>query len=122
MIWNFQNSMVFCVLYEISYYYAIPMNTKVCSKTTKDINFVSVPPSVRAVPTTGQLTARKGGAVTLECKASGNPVPSITWTKKVSVFKKCFIQSHKNFLPLFKCFKQHPILKLLEANKNQLPY
>lgn len=44
----------------------------------------SVPPSVRAVPSSGQITARKGGAVTLECKASGNPVPSIYWTKKVS--------------------------------------
>lgn len=32
-----------------------------------------VPPSVRAVPQTGQLTARKGGTITLECKASGNP-------------------------------------------------
>lgn len=43
---------------------------------------ILVPPSVRAVPTTGQLTARKGGSITLECKASGNPVPSIYWTKK----------------------------------------
>lgn len=34
------------------------------------------------IPTSGQLTARKGGAVTLECKASGNPVPTIYWTKK----------------------------------------
>ena len=42
-----------------------------------------VPPSVRAVPSGGQITARKGGAVTLECKASGNPVPSIYWMKKV---------------------------------------
>ncbi|EDS42309.1 conserved hypothetical protein [Culex quinquefasciatus] len=43
-----------------------------------------IPPSVRAIPPSGQLTARKGGAVTLECKASGNPVPSIYWTKKQS--------------------------------------
>lgn len=39
----------------------------------------SVPPSVRAVPSSGQITARKGGAVTLECKASGNPVPQVSW-------------------------------------------
>ncbi|XP_038115404.1 hemicentin-1 isoform X1 [Culex quinquefasciatus] len=45
---------------------------------------ILVPPSVRAIPPSGQLTARKGGAVTLECKASGNPVPSIYWTKKQS--------------------------------------
>ncbi|KAI8043994.1 hypothetical protein M5D96_000142 [Drosophila gunungcola] len=41
-----------------------------------------VPPSVRAIPTSGQLQARKGGPITLECKGSGNPVPSIYWTKK----------------------------------------
>ena len=43
----------------------------------------AVPPSIRAVPTSGQMTARKGGSATLECKASGNPVPSIHWIKKV---------------------------------------
>lgn len=30
-----------------------------------------VPPTLRAVPETGQVTARKGSTVTLECKASG---------------------------------------------------
>uniref|UniRef100_A0A1B0B735 Ig-like domain-containing protein n=1 Tax=Glossina palpalis gambiensis TaxID=67801 RepID=A0A1B0B735_9MUSC len=44
---------------------------------------ILVPPSVRATPTSGQLQARKGGPVTLECKGSGNPVPSIYWTKKI---------------------------------------
>ncbi|XP_017002962.3 igLON family member 5 isoform X1 [Drosophila takahashii] len=43
---------------------------------------ILVPPSVRAIPTSGQLQARKGGPITLECKGSGNPVPSIFWTKK----------------------------------------
>ncbi|KAL7016844.1 hypothetical protein ACKWTF_010160 [Chironomus riparius] len=41
---------------------------------------ILVPPSVRAVPSSGQITARKGGAVTLECKASGNPVPQVSWS------------------------------------------
>ncbi|RZF39683.1 hypothetical protein LSTR_LSTR012309, partial [Laodelphax striatellus] len=40
------------------------------------------PPSIKTSPPTGQLTARKGGSVTLECKASGNPVPTIIWTRK----------------------------------------
>lgn len=45
---------------------------------------ILVPPTIRAVPLNGQVTARKGSTVTLECKASGNPVPSIYWFKKVS--------------------------------------
>ncbi|XP_075146285.1 klingon [Haematobia irritans] len=48
---------------------------------------ILVPPSVRATPTSGNLQARKGGPVTLECKGSGNPVPSIYWTKKSGVGK-----------------------------------
>ncbi|XP_067007023.1 lachesin [Anabrus simplex] len=43
---------------------------------------ILVPPSIRMSPGSGQLKARKGGTVTLECKASGNPVPSILWTRK----------------------------------------
>lgn len=44
---------------------------------------LTVPPSLRSVPQNGQVTARKGSTVTLECKASGNPVPNIFWHKKV---------------------------------------
>lgn len=36
------------------------------------------------MPQNGQVAARKGSTVTLECKASGNPVPTIYWFKKVS--------------------------------------
>ncbi|XP_059607777.1 limbic system-associated membrane protein [Phlebotomus argentipes] len=43
---------------------------------------ILVPPTVRAVPQNGQVTARKGSTVTLECKASGNPVPSVFWYKR----------------------------------------
>ncbi|CAO1425000.1 unnamed protein product [Diamesa hyperborea] len=45
---------------------------------------ILVPPSLRPVPQNGQVTARKGSSVTLECKASGNPVPNIYWHKKDS--------------------------------------
>uniref|UniRef100_A0A8W7PVB2 Ig-like domain-containing protein n=1 Tax=Anopheles coluzzii TaxID=1518534 RepID=A0A8W7PVB2_ANOCL len=46
---------------------------------------ILVPPSVRSNPETGHVTVRKGGTATLECKASGNPVPSISWTRKDSI-------------------------------------
>ncbi|XP_004922292.2 lachesin-like isoform X2 [Bombyx mandarina] len=40
---------------------------------------VLVPPSVRASPETRHVTARRGGAAVLECRAAGNPVPTVTW-------------------------------------------
>ncbi|KAJ2941844.1 hypothetical protein O0L34_g10652 [Tuta absoluta] len=40
---------------------------------------VLVPPSVRASPESRHAAARRGGAAVLECRASGNPVPSVTW-------------------------------------------
>lgn len=40
-----------------------------------------VPPSLKAVKESGKISTRKGGTVTLECKAGGNPVPSIFWKK-----------------------------------------
>lgn len=46
---------------------------------------ILVPPTVKAHPETGHITARKGSTITLECKASGNPVPSISWVKAVSI-------------------------------------
>lgn len=49
---------------------------------------ILVPPTVRAHPETGHVTARKGSSVTLECKASGNPVPNVHWvrvSKRVSL-------------------------------------
>ncbi|KAI5743754.1 hypothetical protein M8J77_021820 [Diaphorina citri] len=51
---------------------------------SSDSETKSVPPSIRTSPSNGQLTVRKGGTITLECKASGNPVPSIIWSKKDS--------------------------------------
>lgn len=42
---------------------------------------ILVPPTVRAHPETGHVTARKGSSVTLECKASGNPVPNVYWVR-----------------------------------------
>ncbi|XP_066907483.1 lachesin isoform X2 [Halyomorpha halys] len=43
---------------------------------------ILVPPTIRTSPASGQLTARNAGTVTLECKASGNPVPSVLWSRK----------------------------------------
>lgn len=52
---------------------------------------ILVPPSVRPMPANGQITARKGSTVTLECRASGNPVPTIYFYKKVRVELNTFL-------------------------------
>lgn len=62
---------------------------------------ILVPPTVRAHPETGHVTARKGSTVTLECKASGNPVPRITWVKRVTnpIFAYVEVRLKRDFLP-----------------------
>ncbi|XP_013178977.1 PREDICTED: lachesin-like [Papilio xuthus] len=47
---------------------------------------VLVPPSVRASPESRHAAARRGGAAVLECRASGNPVPSVTWHKMIDSY------------------------------------
>ncbi|GLH04588.1 Neuronal growth regulator 1 [Gryllus bimaculatus] len=44
---------------------------------------ILVPPRIHQVTSNGELDVKKGATVTLECRASGNPVPTITWTRKV---------------------------------------
>lgn len=41
-----------------------------------------MPPSIQILPPNGQTTARKGGTVTFECRANGNPPPVVQWSKK----------------------------------------
>ena len=43
----------------------------------------SVPPRVRAQPLDGNIVVKKGSQVTLECAASGNPVPNVVWSREV---------------------------------------
>jgi len=48
----------------------------------KFANLFVVPPTVRSEP--GHITITKGDSVTLQCRGTGNPVPTITWTRRVS--------------------------------------
>ncbi len=45
---------------------------------------VSVPPRVRSQPADGKIIVKKGSQVSLECEASGNPVPNVVWSREVS--------------------------------------
>ncbi len=42
-----------------------------------------VPPSIRADPQDGNYVVKKGRKVELRCIASGNPDPTITWSRQV---------------------------------------
>ncbi|GJQ79724.1 hypothetical protein Trydic_g5869 [Trypoxylus dichotomus] len=43
---------------------------------------IHVPPRIHYVSSNGRVEVKKGSSVRLECKASGNPVPKITWSRK----------------------------------------
>lgn len=53
---------------------------------------VSVPPSIRADPPDGNYVVKKGRKIELKCMASGNPDPTITWSRQVrkNRNRKCF--------------------------------
>ena len=46
---------------------------------------VLVPPAVQAMPRVGKVTVRKGKDFTLRCAAKGNPNPTISWSKEVTL-------------------------------------
>ncbi|XP_044766912.1 limbic system-associated membrane protein-like [Coccinella septempunctata] len=46
---------------------------------------ILVPPRIFYVSSNGRVEAKKGSSVRLECKASGNPVPKITWSRKNNI-------------------------------------
>ncbi|XP_057669809.1 opioid-binding protein/cell adhesion molecule-like [Diorhabda carinulata] len=43
---------------------------------------ILMPPSIQILPPSGQVVTRKGGPVSFECKANGNPTPTVQWSKK----------------------------------------
>ncbi|XP_060520737.1 limbic system-associated membrane protein-like isoform X2 [Cylas formicarius] len=43
---------------------------------------ILVPPRIHYVTSNGRVEVKKGSTVRLECKASGNPVPKVTWSRK----------------------------------------
>ncbi|CAG9824387.1 unnamed protein product [Phaedon cochleariae] len=43
---------------------------------------ILVPPRIHYVTSNGRVEVKKGSSVRLECKASGNPTPKVTWSRK----------------------------------------
>ncbi|XP_023343155.1 protein amalgam [Eurytemora carolleeae] len=42
---------------------------------------ILIPPSVRSDPANGEVLVKQGSMVTVQCTATGNPSPSVTWTR-----------------------------------------
>lgn len=46
---------------------------------------ILVPAYVEPQPTDGKFVVRKGSTITLSCRATGNPMPTVTWQRKNNV-------------------------------------
>jgi hypothetical protein len=44
-----------------------------------------VPARIHHISSGGHLQVKKGNSVRIECSASGNPSPNVTWTRKNNV-------------------------------------
>lgn len=43
----------------------------------------AVPSRIKSVTSGGNIDTKKDSTIKLNCEADGNPVPNITWTRKV---------------------------------------
>ncbi|KAJ3629199.1 hypothetical protein MTP99_013607 [Tenebrio molitor] len=68
---------------------------------------ILVPPRIHYVTSNGRVEVKKGSTVKLECRASGNPVPKITWSRK------------NNVLPSGDQTLQIPVLTLDRVDRHQ---
>ncbi|XP_030755972.1 limbic system-associated membrane protein-like isoform X2 [Sitophilus oryzae] len=68
---------------------------------------ILVPPRIHYVTSNGRVEVKKGSTVRLECKASGNPVPKVTWSRK------------NNLLPGGEQTTTTPILTLDKVDRHQ---
>lgn len=57
-----------------------------CKEAKSNLNIsVTVPPRINFISHSGPLDVTQGSTVKMECRASGNPVPTIAWTRKNNV-------------------------------------
>ena len=75
-----------------------------CLNSTSFLCSFSVPPRVKPRPEDGNIVVKKGTEVTLECSASGNPVPEIVWNREVKISFYFACSFLLNFFFLFLLF------------------
>lgn len=64
--------------------------------TYNKIFYVSVPSRIKSVSSGGNIDTKKDSLIKLNCEADGNPVPNITWTRKVNGVG--FVRFHRDIL------------------------
>ncbi|GJQ77960.1 hypothetical protein Trydic_g2321 [Trypoxylus dichotomus] len=68
---------------------------------------ILMPPSVQIIPPNGQITTRKGGPVSFECRANGNPPPTVQWSKKDGLLPSGIQVQNGPLLSLVDVQRQH---------------
>jgi hypothetical protein len=64
----------------------------------------TVPARILHITSGAHMQVKKGGSVRIECSASGNPTPNVTWTRKNNVLPN---GEKSIFCPLHTFFKIH---------------
>lgn len=85
-----------------------------------------MPPTIRADPPDGNYVVKKGRKVELKCIASGNPDPTITWTRQVSfcninaiIVANKFINQIKGYMCLAKVIRQSDKAPIYQSVKDK---
>ncbi|XP_067617413.1 uncharacterized protein [Eurosta solidaginis] len=61
---------------------------------------ILVPPRIHHISTGGHLQVKKGSSVRIECSASGNPTPNVTWSRKNNILPSGEEKLHSHILSI----------------------
>jgi len=62
-------------------HYVCQLGTNEDNKELKHTVLVRAPPEISKTPRNGLIVAKKGDTVSMKCIASGDPMPTVTWTR-----------------------------------------